>query len=137
MPVTIENLRALGNEVRRAREAKGIRTLVELERVTGISQQRLSQIETARIDPGRGVILPSDDKIERLAAALDVPVSRMHALLGRMPDQPFRVYANPETAQVAEEYDALPEWGRHVVRDMIASLKRANVCVGSTPKPSE
>ncbi|MDR3708124.1 MAG: helix-turn-helix transcriptional regulator [Capsulimonadaceae bacterium] len=125
MSVTVENLQALGNEVRRAREAKGITTLKELQRLTGISQQRLSQIETARVDKDRSPVVPGDDKIDKLAEALDVPISRMHALLGRMPDQPFRVYRNAETAQFAEEYDALPDWARAIVTDCISSVKRA------------
>jgi len=125
MAVTVDNLRALGAEVRRGREAKGITTLLELKEITGISQQFLSQIETARVDKNRGVVVPSDDKLERLSEALDVPVSRLHALLGRMPDQPFRIYRHAETAEIADEYDALPEWGRQIVRDTIQSVKRA------------
>jgi len=125
MAVTTENLKAFGLAVRQAREQKGIKTLVELERQTGISQQRLSQLESGRVDAGRRPSIPSDSSIEKLAAALDVPVARMHALLGRGVEQATHIFTCPETALMAEEYDALPDFARQIVRDVIESVKKA------------
>ena len=70
-------------------------------------------------------------EVGALAAALDVPViSRVQALLGRMPNLPFRANANPETAEMAEEFDQLSNWARQIVKDVIESVKRAEREIG-------
>ena len=123
MATTIENLRAFGEEIRRQRIAKGIKTLVQLKDLTGISTQFLSQIEKAYVNKDRGLVIPSDDKIEKLSQALEIPLSRLHALLGRMPDQPLPIYKHPETVQIADDYDGLPSYARKIVRDALKTAK--------------
>lgn len=119
MSITIGNVKALGDEVKRAREAKAIPTIRELSRRTGIGYQHLQQIETGYSHPKRGFTVPSDSVLDSLAATLDVPVSRFHALLGRFPDAPYPEFAHPETYAMAEQIDRLPPLCRRFVQEAI------------------
>jgi len=87
MPST-DDLRRLGQEIDRERIAARIPTLKELARRADLSHQRVN----AYVHPSRGPTMPSDDTLLRLAEVLRVPVSRYHALLGRLPDVPFQCF---------------------------------------------
>lgn len=119
MSITIDNVKALGGEIRRAREAKGIPSVRELSRIANLGYRHLQQIETAYTHPKRGFTVPSDTVLDSLASALDVPVSRFHALLGRFPDVPYPEFTNPETYYMAEQIDRLPPLCRRFVTEAI------------------
>ena len=122
-PRDIQMLKVLGEEIRRRRKARGVRTLRQLKELTGISTQFLSQIENAYVHPSRGYVIPSDETLGKLSAALEVPISRLHAILGRIPEQPYPIYVHPEAAEIAEEYDHLPAYAQRIVRDALTTAK--------------
>ena len=119
VPITIDHLRALGNEIRLRRKQNGITTLKQLEDLSGVSRQFLSAIENGYTAPKRGFTVPSDETLEKLASTLDIPLSRLHALLGRFPDTPYPAYSDVETAIIAERYDRLPTVYKRIVRDAL------------------
>jgi len=125
MPST-DDLRRLGQEIDRERIAAGIPTLKELARRADLSHQRVSEIINAYVHPSRGPTMPSDDTLHRLAEALGVPVSRYHALLGRLPDVPFPVFQNPEAVEVAEIYDSLSPHLRAFLYKTVRNLQEAD-----------
>jgi len=124
-PPTIDHLRKLGAEIERLRKERNIRSVRALAMMADISNQHLSQIVNAYEHPKRGYTIPSDEVIEKIASALDVPPSRFHMLLGRFEDQPYPVFVNPEAVEVAEAYDKLSPYGRKVMRDLLRSLSEA------------
>lgn len=126
---TVEHVRALGEEVHRLRIAKGIDTTTELARLAGVSISHVAQIEKAYVNPSRGFTVPSDDVLDKLAKALDSPVSRFHALLGRLPDQPFPVLDDPKAMHIAEEYQRLPAYGQMIVEEALRVAKRVSEMV--------
>jgi transcriptional regulator with XRE-family HTH domain len=94
-----------------------------MERLSGISRQFLSSIENAYSSPKRGFVLPSDQTLERLSETLDIPLSRLHALLGRFPDEPLTRYEDPESLVVADAYDRLPALCKRIVRDALQTAE--------------
>jgi len=119
-----EDLQRLGVALRKAREAKGEHSIRAFAEKVGVSHQHLSQIERAYIAPNRGLVIPSDEVLEKLAKGLDIPLSRLHGYLGRTPDVPFPAYSDPETAQVAERFFNLPQIEREVVLDVLETIER-------------
>ncbi len=99
--------------------------------IARMSDQRLGEIINGYQHPTRGYTIPTDDTLERLAEALDLPVSRLHALLGRFPDVPFPAFEHPDTVALAEAYDRLPEYARKVMRDVLRSLQEVVASIGS------
>jgi len=115
-------MQALGSELERLRIARNIKSIAELARRAKMSDNRLGEIIRAYKDP-RGFTVPNDDTLERLATALDVPVSRFHAILGRFPDVPLPDYYSPDTKALAAAYDVLPDYGKKLVRDAVKSVQ--------------
>jgi len=118
---TIEHVQALGAEIERLRNVKRAEfpTVKALAKQARLSNNRLGEIIKGYKHPSRGFTIPSDDALERLAEALDAPVSRFHGLLGRFPDVPFPAFDHPDTLDVAETYDKLPDYGKKMLRDML------------------
>jgi transcriptional regulator with XRE-family HTH domain len=132
---TLEHIRALGQEIERQRIARGIPTVQELSRMSGMSKQRMGEIIKGYRHPTRGFTVPTDDALDRIAEALDMPVSRLHALLGRFPEVPFPAFEHADTVDVAEAYDRLPEFGRKLVRDVIRSVQEVAASVEGAHQP--
>ena len=121
--ITVSDLERLGAEVRRAREARGYPSARSFAAAIGVSPQHLSHIERGYVNPKRGLIVPSDDVLDKIAGGADVPVSRLHAMLGRMPSQPFPALEDPDAADVAERYCRLPEYARKHLKAVLASVE--------------
>ena len=135
---TIKQIRALGEEIHRQRLAKGISSKRKLAQITGLSAQHVGQIENAYVNPKRGFFVPSDEVLEKLSIALDVPLSRLHTLLGRFPDLPFPALNDPEAMEVAEAYSRLPHYCRVIVQDALRIAQNVVVIVEqNAPKPGE
>ena len=117
----IGQLRVLGAAIRRRRIDQGVKTLRQMKELTGISTQFLSQIENAYVHPKRGYVVPSDELLERISRAIDMPLSRMHTIIGRFPEKPEMV--SPVAAEIAEEYDRLPEYAQQIVLDAVQTAK--------------
>ncbi len=117
----IEQLRVLGAAIRRRRIDQGIKTLRQMKEKTGISTQFLSQIENAYVHPKRGYVVPSDELLERISKAIDMPLARMHTIIGRFPEVPEAV--SPIASEIAEEYDRLPEYAQQIILDAVQTAK--------------
>ena len=126
---TIAHIRALGEEIHRQRLAKGIRSKRKLAEITGLSAQHVGQIENAYVNPKRGFFVPSDEVLEKLAVALDIPISRLHSLLGRFPDIPYPALSDPEAMEVAEAYSRHPHYCRVIVQDALRIAQNVVVIV--------
>jgi len=98
-------------------------SLSAFARQIGMSPSNLSQLERGYIHPKRGLVVPSDDMLEKLAVGLDIPLSRLHALLGRLPDQPYQVFENPDAVQLAERFVRLPDYAKPALWDALQSLE--------------
>lgn len=129
---TIENLGNLGRELRQTRLARGHKSLSSFARTMDVSPTYLSQLERGYVNPKQGLVVPSDEVLEKLAKGLDVPVSRLHGLLGRTPDMPFPAFEHPETVQLAEAYDQLPAYARKIVRDALKTAEEVVAIVDAT-----
>ncbi len=119
---TLEDLKKLGVELRTRREERG-ETLRAFASRVGVSHQHLSQIERGYVSPNRGRVIPTDETLEKLAKALDVPLSRLHGLLGRTPDVPFPAFDDPEAVRLADRYVKLPKIEREAVLDVVAAIE--------------
>jgi len=51
-------------------------------------------------------------------------LSRLHALLGRLPDIPVPVFGNPEALRLAERFDRLPDAFQAAALEQFASVER-------------
>ena len=91
----------------------------------GISHQHLSQLERGYVNPKQGMVVPSDEVLEKLARGLDVPLSRLHVLLGRFPDSPYPAYDNPEAVDLAERYTRMPGYAQEMVQGMFTIIEAA------------
>ena len=120
---TAQDLHNLGRELRMRREALGLKSLREFARRVDVSPQHLSQLERGYVNPKRGLVVPSDEVLEKLAAGLDVPLSRLHALLGRLNDQPYPVFDDPKAVLLAERYSRLPGYARTLLLDVLADIE--------------
>lgn len=120
---TIENLKQLGRELRSRRQALGMKSLRAFATQIGVSHQHLSQLERGYVSPKQGVVVPSDEVLEKLARGLDVPLSRLHVLLGRMPDHAYPAYDNPEAVDLAERYVRMLGYAQEMVRDMFTIIE--------------
>lgn len=81
----------------------------------GVSHQHLSQLERGYINPKQGMVVPSDEVLEKLASGLGIPLSRLHVLLGRFPDHPYSAYDEPEAVALAERYARMPRYAQETV----------------------
>ena len=90
---------------------------------TGVSHQHLSQLERGYVNPKQGLVVPSDEVLEKLANGLDVPLSRLHVLLGRFPDKPYPAYDNPEAVDLAERYVRLPRYAQEMALGMFTVIE--------------
>ena len=77
-----ERIKMLGNVIRQARSEKGW-TQYDLYEKTGLSVGYISNIEKGYVNPKRGPVVPSDDTLIAISQALDIPIRRLHAELGR------------------------------------------------------
>lgn len=89
----------------------------------GVSHQHLSQLERGYINPKQGVVVPSDEVLEKLSNGLGVPLSRLHVLLGRFPDDPYPAYDNPEAVDLAERYTRMPRYAQEMVQGMFTVIE--------------
>jgi len=121
---TITELQNLGRELRARRIASGRRSLSKFATDIGVSRQHLSHIENAYVNPRRGPVVPSDEVLQKVSSGYGVPLSRLHALLGRTPDLPIPAFRNPEALHLAERFDALPERLQTVVLETFAAIER-------------
>lgn len=116
-------LQALGREIRQRRIDKGIKSVAELARTSGISRQYLSALENGYVNPNplRKPVTPTDYMLERLSKDLDIPMSRLHSLLGRGTEASDARSA--EADGVAQDFDRLPEWAKEIVRAAVRAAK--------------
>ena len=89
----------------------------------GVSHQHLSQLERGYINPKQGMVVPSDEVLEKLANGLGVPISRLHVLLGRFPDNPYPAYDDPEAVDLAERYTRMPRYAQEMVKGMFTIIE--------------
>ena len=122
MPTT-DDLKKLGRELRSRREASGVKSLRAFAARVGVSHQHLSQLERGYINPKQGMVVPSDEVLEKLANGLGVPISRLHVLLGRFPDNPYPAYDDPETVDLAERYMRMPRYAQEMVKGMFTLIE--------------
>lgn len=120
---TVQELQNLGRELRQQRKAKGHQSLSAFARQLKLSPTYLSQVERGYVHPKQGLVVPSDEVLEKLSQALDLPISRLHGLLGRLPDVPFPAFEHPETLQLAEAYDRLPLYAQKIVQDALRTAE--------------
>jgi len=120
---TTEDLEKLGRELRYRREALGMKSLRAFALSVGVSHQHLSQLERGYVNPKQGMVVPSDEVLEKLAQGLGVPLSRLHVLLGRFPDAPYPAYDDPEAAALAERYMRMPRYAQETVRGMFTVIE--------------
>ncbi len=106
---THADLENLARELKARRLALGEPVLARFAKKIGVSRQHLSHLESAYVHPSRGPVLPSDEMLEKISKGYGVPLSRLHALLGRMPDAPIPVFKSPQALLIAERFDRLPE----------------------------
>lgn len=78
-------LKQLGQLIRDARRSHEW-TLKQLSEKSGVGYSYCSNIERGYVNPKRGPVTPSDDTLFALAKTLDLPTSRIHAMLGRSDD---------------------------------------------------
>lgn len=122
MPTT-EDLKKLGRELRSRREALGMKSLRAFALSVDVSHQHLSQLERGYVNPKQGMVVPSDEVLEKLAKGLDVPLSRLHVLLGRFPDTPYPAYDDPEAVALAERYMRMPQYAQEMVQGMFTVIE--------------
>jgi transcriptional regulator with XRE-family HTH domain len=122
MPTT-EDLNKLGRELRSRREALGLKSLRAFAVQIGVSHQHLSQLERGYVNPKQGIVIPSDEVLEKLASGLGVPLSRFHVLLGRFPSAPYPAYDNPEAVDLAERYIRLPGYAQEMVQGVFGIVE--------------
>lgn len=125
---TIEQAQALGRVIDRQRKLRGIKSVRALAKNAGISPQRLSEIINAYQRPNRGFTVPTDETLERLAHALEVPVAMLHAPLGRSSDAPYLdnsapAFMNADTMDMAQAYDQLPDFARKMMQDVLTKVQ--------------
>lgn len=89
----------------------------------GVSHQHLSQLERGYINPKQGMVVPSDEVLEKLASGLGIPLSRLHVLLGRFPDHPYSAYDEPEAVALAERYARMPRYAQETVLGMFTVIE--------------
>lgn len=122
---THSDLQNLGRELRAARLRMGKASLTKFAAEIGVSRQHLSHIENAYKHPRRGPVIPSDDVLVKIAEGYDLPVSRLHALLGRQPDEAVPTFRHPEALHLAERFDRLPAAAQSAVLSMVGALEAA------------
>jgi transcriptional regulator with XRE-family HTH domain len=119
---------AFAERLKRWRGRRGFSQLALAGRA-GISQRHLSFLELGRASPSR-------DMVDRLAAALDIPLRQHNALLlaaGFAPEWRQRNLAAPDMAEVASALDYMltqQEPYPAVVVDRHWNLLRSNQCRG-------
>jgi len=69
-------------------------------------------------------VIPSDEVLEKLSKGLDIPLSRLHGLLGRTPDVPFPALEDPDALRLAERYSRLPQLEREAVLDLVSAIEQ-------------
>ena len=118
---TQDDVKALGEEIERLREARSAEfpTLRALATAAGVSYTRLVEIRQGYKSKIRNVTVPSDHILNQLAKTLNTPVSRFHAKLGRLPDEPYDGLNDPDVLDMAEAYRRLPDYGRKMLRTML------------------
>jgi transcriptional regulator with XRE-family HTH domain len=121
---SLTDLQNLGRELRARRMALGETSLRKFGTNIGVSHQHLSHIENAYVHPKRGLVVPSDDVLKKMAAGYQVPLSRLHGLLGRLPDLPVPVFKHPEAQRLAERFDRLPKRLQETTLEVFASIER-------------
>lgn len=122
MKVT-DNHRRLGELLKERRNALGL----TLENVSAkisargkkLSAQYLSNLETAYTRPGKEPATPPDDLLNTLAQTLDIPISDLHAALGRVP--PGSPAAQLVREKVAK-YDGGGQIGPEIVQEISEEL---------------
>ena len=108
----MEQTASLGALLRSLRKERGW-SQRRLSAEAGVSPQFLSDIERSYEHPANGPVRPSDETINALASALNVPAVRLHAALGRLDaDGPELQRAQQRFAQDQE----LEEQGQWVAR---------------------
>lgn len=131
---TVEDLQNLGRELREWRKARGHQSLSAFARQLKLSPTYLSQVERGYVHPKQGLVVPSDEVLEKLSEALDVPISRLHGLLGRLPDVPFPAFQNAETVRLAEAYDRLPAYAQKIVQDALRTAEEVVALIEAAPR---
>jgi transcriptional regulator with XRE-family HTH domain len=131
---TQEQLENLGREMRSWRKAAGEKSLRKFAKRIGVSPTHVSQLERAYSNPKQGITVPSDDVLEKIADGLNVPVSRMHLLLGRCEGSPYPALQDPEALDVAERFARLPDYARRHLHDVLTSLETLVATANKTSK---
>lgn len=123
-------LTELGAYIRRRREEKGLKLADVAGHISKSLGYRpdtgyLSHIERAYKNPKRGWVVPGDDYLEAIAEALDIPVTRLHQILGRAPAF-FVGAANEDRAlRMLELYSGLRESEKIRVERLVETLSLA------------
>ena len=100
MPNT-HQLKQLGMLFREARQEREW-TLRQLSEKSGVGYSYCSNIERGYVNPNRGPVTPSDDILFALAKTLDLPLSKIHATLGRLDDREPQDETRPQAELVLE-----------------------------------
>jgi transcriptional regulator with XRE-family HTH domain len=124
MPVEtdrIDRLRAFGQELRTRRKSLGIDQKVLAARL-GISNQHLSQLETAYDKPGRGPVGPSDKVISAIAETLNWRKNDIHDMLGRLDDEEPSDDVVRAALPIAEAYWRLTGKDRRIADELLGTV---------------
>jgi transcriptional regulator with XRE-family HTH domain len=104
-----ERMRIYGRELRRRRIEAGYQELKEFAVRIGVSNQHLSQVETAYSRDGRPSVGLGDEAMEAVGRELGWRVIDQRHMLGQVPAEEIEYILNPDTARIVEAYDNAPQ----------------------------
>lgn len=117
-------LKVLGQAIRGARLVKKM-TQGDVSEVTRLSVGYLSNLENGYVNPKRGSVVPSDETLAALSAAVDLPIGFFHEVLGRTGQVGTSYIADPDAALLVERYTNAPDRDRKIV-DALLGLGEEN-----------
>ena len=118
-----ERMREYGRELRRRRIEAGFEELKEFALRIGVSNQHLSQVETAYSRAGRPSVGLGDEAMEAVARVLGWRVIDQRHLLGQVPTEEMEYLANPDTARIVEAYEGAPPQVRRAFDALAESVE--------------
>lgn len=118
----LRQMQAFGQVLKERRKELDL-TLARLQAITGISAQYISNLETAYAHPTRGISRPDDEKIAILGQALGLSLSRLHSLLGRLPEL-ARIAQDETLSDLALDLVRLEDAEIGLVREIVAAVLR-------------